>query len=67
MPDPDPRDDIVYGARALRGLCDLVNEIGHHSAQFEIVGPCELGELLGLVEERIARAAKGIEGYRPAD
>ena len=24
---PDPRDEIVLGARALRGLSDLVNEV----------------------------------------
>jgi hypothetical protein len=67
MPDPDPRDEIVYGARALRGLADLINEVGQCRQSFDLVGPAELGELLGMVEERIARATKGMENYRPRD
>ena len=57
---PDPRDEIVLGARALRGLSDLVNEVSQARGQFDLVGPSELGELLRMVEERICRAAEGM-------
>jgi len=67
MPDPDPRDEIVYGVRALRGIADLVAEISHHKAQFEILGTEEFSELLGMVEARLSRAAGDVQQYVPRE
>ena len=61
----DPRDDLVYGARALNGLADLLSDIDQGGKGFERTRPGELGELLDLVRERLDRAAAQMQGYIP--
>lgn len=61
----DPRDDLVYGTRALDGLAGLLSDIDMGGKGFERTRPGELGELLDLVRERLDRAANNIQGYVP--
>lgn len=65
--DTDPRDEIIYGAKALRGLRDLVTEIHQVKNDFEVVTPGGLAELLEMVEGRIATAADKLQNYAPRD
>lgn len=61
----DPRDELVYGAKALRGIRDLVTEVHRGKNDFEVVEPGGLAELLDMVEGRISRAALEIQDYVP--
>lgn len=61
----DPRDEILYGATALRAICDLVSDVGEAKQQFTLTGPKELAELLGMVSERISAAADKLVDYAP--
>ena len=63
----DPRDELVYGARALAGIRDLVADVQRGGKQFDSTGPSELGELLDMVTTRIERAAGRLEEYVPRD
>lgn len=67
MSDPDPRDEIVWGASALRAVAGLIQEVGQCRQSFELVDLVDLGELLEMVEGRISHAAKGMEKYQPRD
>lgn len=64
---PDPRDDLAYGLKALVGLHDLMQDAGRASRQFDLAGPGELSELLGLVVERLETAAEALQSYVPRD
>lgn len=61
----DPRDDLVYGVKTLKGLADLVSDIHMGGNGFERTQPGELGELLDIIRERIDSAATRLEGYVP--
>lgn len=65
MPDPDPRDEVLWAAKALRGISDLINEVAEGKTQFTIIGPSELGELLLMVEQRLTAASERIAHYQP--
>jgi hypothetical protein len=62
---PDPRDDLQYGATALRGLADLVSDLRASGGRFESTQPTEFAELLDMVANRIDRAACGLGDYVP--
>ena len=61
----DPRDEIIYGANALRAIRDLVSDVGEKKQQFVNLGPQELAELLGMVSDRISDAADKLIHYIP--
>ena len=61
----DPRDDLVYGTKALSGICSLVADIHQSGANFERTSPAELSELLDIVRDRIQGAADKLEDYVP--
>lgn len=61
----DPRDEIAFGAKALRGLRDLVSEIDQGKSSFEVVQPGGVAELLDMVETRISRAMLKLQDYVP--
>ena len=67
MPDPDPRDEVVYGHRALAGLADLLAEIAQCKQEFDVVGPSGLAELLSMVEARLGPASAALQDYVPRD
>lgn len=64
-PAADPRDEILYGVRALRGLCDLVGEAGRAGSRFDLAGPVEMGELLDMLATRLEGAARAVQDYVP--
>ena len=63
----DPRDELVYGARALAGIRDLVADAQRGGKKFDSTGPSELRELLDMVTARIERAAGQLEDYVPRE
>lgn len=63
----DPRDDMLFGTRALRGLSDLLSDIDMGGKGFERTRPGELGELVDLICERLDRASTKLQGYLPAE
>lgn len=63
----DPRDEVIYGARALEGIRNLVSDAGDANVQFQVTGPRELAELLGMVSERISAAADKLQSYVKRD
>lgn len=65
MPDPDPRDDLLSGAEALRALTQLMYEMSSAKVQFEAFGPGDMAELLGLIDERLHRSANIVAHYIP--
>jgi hypothetical protein len=64
---PDPRDDLQYGATALRRLADLVSDLRASGGRFESTQPTEFAELLDMVANRIDRAADGMQFYVSRD
>ena len=63
----DPRDDLVYGSKALGAIRDLVSDVKMGGHGFERTGPAELSELLDIVGERIQKAADRLQDYVPRD
>lgn len=61
----DPRDDLVYGTKALMGIRDLVSDVNMGGNGFERTRPGELAELLDIVGDRIQRAADKLQDYVP--
>lgn len=61
----DPRDDLVYGTKALMGIRDLVSDVHMGGKGFERTRPAELSELLDIVGDRIQRAADKLQDYVP--
>lgn len=61
----DPRDEIAYGASALRAINDLVSDAAGRNQPFQCTKPQELAELLGMVSERISAAADKLMDYIP--
>ena len=55
--NPDPRDEVEWSIRALRGLRDLVQEAARADDRFDLVQPLELAELLDMVTRRLEPAA----------
>lgn len=63
----DPRDEVIYGAKALEGIQNLVADAGDQKQQFQVTGPRELAELLDMVHQRISAAAEKLQDYVPRD
>jgi hypothetical protein len=63
----DPRDDIIYGSKALDCIRDLVSDVHMGGNGFERTRPAELSELLDIVGQRIHRAAERLQDYVPRD
>ncbi|MFN3575392.1 MAG: hypothetical protein ACK4TJ_00170 [Tabrizicola sp.] len=63
----DPRDELVYAARALGAVADLVGDLERGGCGFERTRPGELGELLDIIHERIDQAALRLQDYVPRD
>lgn len=63
----DPRDEVIYGAMALRGIRDLVTGVHQGSNDFAVVDPGGLAELLDMVEGRISRAGEALQNYVPKE
>ena len=61
----DPRDEIAYGAKALRGIRDLVTEIHQGTNGFQTNDVGGLAELLDMVETRISKAADALQSFSP--
>ena len=61
----DPRDDLVYGTKALMGIRDLVSDVNRGGNGFERTRPAKLSELLDIVGDRIQQAADKLQDYVP--
>lgn len=59
----DPRDAVGEAERALLGLRTLVNQLPPGGD----INPVGLGELLGLIHDRLEPASDTLQNYVPRD